>query len=102
VSADVREEELQAVGSTGSSGDRSRGGRVVVVVRVLLLGRAGCLRSRDGQADVETDSLELARELLDVLVVEVELERERLELGRLDIAALFCAFDERLRLIRLE
>ena len=40
------------------------------------------------RADLETDSLELARELLDLVLVEVVLERERLELGGLDVAAL--------------
>ena len=102
MAADVGEEELEAVGSTRSSGDGGGRGRVIVVVCVLLLGLRSGLGSRDGRADVETDPLELARELLDVLVVEVELERERLELGRLDIAALLGALDERLGLIRLE
>ncbi len=44
--------------------------------------------------DVEADRLELARQLLDVTVVEVVLERESLDLGRLDVATLFGGFDE--------
>jgi hypothetical protein len=102
VAADVGEEELEAVGGTGGSLCDGGGLGRVVVVCVLLLGRRSGLGTRDGRADVETDPLELARELLDVLVVEVELERERLELARLDVAALLGALDERLGLIRLE
>ena len=39
------------------------------------------------------------RQLLDVLLGEVVLERKGLELGRLDVAALLRALDERARLI---
>jgi len=60
------------------------------------LAGAAAFAPADGRTDVETDPLELTRELLDVLVVEVQLERERLELGRLDIAALLSTFDQRL------
>src|SRR4051794_12910599 len=78
VASDVGEEELQAVGGAGGSGDGRRRGCVVVLVGVLLLAGRSSLRSRDGRAHVETDPLELAGQLLDVLVVEVELEGERL------------------------
>ena len=53
-------------------------------------------------ADVEPRRLELARERLGLLVGELVLERERLELGRLDVAALLGALDERLDLLGLE
>ena len=46
--------------------------------------------------------LELARDLLGLLVVQLVLERERLELGRLDAAALLRALDQRLDLVGLE
>ena len=63
--------------------------------RLLLLGLLA-LGSR--LANLEADRLELARELLDLLVGEIVLERERLELGRLDVAALLALLDERARL----
>ena len=65
--------------------------------------RASAARARPrGLADLEPDALELARQLLDFLVVELVLERERLELGRLDEAALLGALDDGADLIRLE
>jgi hypothetical protein len=99
VAADVGEEELQAVGRAGElrGGRRLRlwlrlGGRLLLL-RLALRGRL---------ADLETDPLELARQFLDLLLVEVELERERLELRRLDVAALLGALDEGARLVGLQ
>jgi len=67
---------------------------------LLLLFLGGSLgRGRLGRSDLQADALELARDLLDLLIVQVVLERERLELGRLDIAALLRALDEGLGLI---
>ncbi len=70
MATDVGEEELQAVGGAGGGRDGCRLGRIVLV-RVLLLG--GCRRLRTGgrRADVQADSLELAGELFDVLVVQI-------------------------------
>ena len=78
--ADVRQEELEAV--AGADRGRGLGGD-----RDLLLGLPRA-------ADVEADRLELLRDVGDLLVAQVELERERLELGRLDVAALLGALDE--------
>src|SRR5581483_7676831 len=55
-----------------------------------------------GRADLEPDALELARQVLDLLVGQVELEREGLQLGRLEIAALLGTLDESARLVGLE
>ena len=100
--ADVGEEQLQAVCGAGNC-LRSLEARSLLLGR-LLLGRSGSRRAgvRSGRADLEADALELVRQLLDLLVVQVELDGERLELGRLQIAALLCALDERARLVSLE
>src|SRR6266545_4102347 len=79
VAADVGEEELQAVARP--------------------LDWAGCNldllgRFVDGRTDLEPDRLQLVRELGDFVIAEVKLERERLELCRLDVAALFSAFNQ--------
>src|SRR3954451_24308263 len=78
---------LAAAGSGGSSagprpstalGPSSRGGSA-------LLG---------GRAHLEAVGLELAREQLDLVVGQIVLEREGLELGRQDEAALLCSFEQ--------
>jgi hypothetical protein len=51
------------------------------------------------RADLETDALELARHLLDLDLAEIVLEDERLEVGRLDEAALLRTLDERARVV---
>ena len=56
----------------------------------------------DGRAHVEPDRLELARQLLDLIVVEIVLQREGLEVGRLDEAALLRILDEGARALALE
>ena len=50
-----------------------------------------------GQYPLLTDvqEVELAREQLDILLGKVVLERERLQVGRLDVAALLSGFHER-------
>jgi hypothetical protein len=53
----------------------------------------------DGLTHLEPDPLELAGQLLDVVVVELVLERERLELGGLEVATLLCSFDEQAGLV---
>ena len=68
-----------------------------LLLRRLLL-RGGGLR----RPDLEPDRLELARERLGLLVGQLVLERECLELGRLDVAALLGALDQRLDLLGLE
>ena len=85
VLADVGEEELQAV---------ARARRCVGLVddglglrlRVLLLG--------DRLAHLEPDALELLDEIGDLGLAEVVLDRERLELGRFDPAALLARLQE--------
>src|SRR3954454_25067894 len=51
---------------------------------------------------LEPDALELAGQLLDLVRVEVVLERERLELGGLEIAPLLGALDERFCLVGIK
>src|SRR6266508_169160 len=79
VATDIGEKELQAVARP--------------------LDRAGCNldflgRFVDGWSDLEPDRLQLVRELGHFVVAEVKLERERLELSRLNVAALFSAFNQ--------
>ena len=100
VPADVGQEELQAV---GGAHERLRG---------LLLGGLGSgglarllgllFRLRRRLAHLETDRLELARQLLDLVVGEVVLQREGLQLRRQNEAALFGAFEQRARRLGLQ
>src|SRR5207249_11368077 len=84
-----REEELEAVGGARERVRLDRG-------RLGLLGLDG---GRLRLADLETDPLELTRDLLDLDLAEVVLEGERLEVGGLDEAALLRALDERARVV---
>src|SRR5438093_210427 len=59
---------------------------------LLLLGLF--LRLGGRLAHLEPDALELAGQLLDLVLVQVVLERERLELGRLEITPLLSTLDE--------
>jgi hypothetical protein len=107
VAPDVGEEELQAV---GGAGDRDGGSGGLLVRRLgrllgLLLRGLGARRGRCGRgrrADLEPGALELPRELLDLVVVELELGGEGLELGRIDEALLLRALDDRADLVGLE
>ena len=56
---------------------------------------AGSAGSSRGAPISWPERLELLRQIRDVLVAELELERKRLELGRLDVAALLRVLDER-------
>jgi hypothetical protein len=85
VAADVREEELEAVGGAGELGKLDRSG----LGGLLGDGLAGLLL-----AHLEADALELAPQLLEIDVGELVLERECLELGRLDVSTLFGPFDQ--------
>jgi hypothetical protein len=96
VPADVGQEELQAVAGAGDL--RRLGGSVGLGLGLLGLGCGGGLRL----AYLEADALELAGDLLDLLIGEVMLDRERLELSRLDEAALLGALHKKARLIALE
>ncbi len=93
VAPDVGQEELEAV---GRSDDRVEIG----LLRRLLLGLFRLLALLGGSVtDLEADGLELARELLDVRLAEIVLDDERLELDRLDVAALLALLDERASLL---
>ena len=86
--ADVGEEQLEAVG---------RSGDLVRLEVELRLGRLSvALLAR---AELDAHGLELAREGLDVVVGEVVLQSERLELGRLDVAALLRRLQQRATLL---
>jgi hypothetical protein len=91
----VGQEQLQAVG-----GACQRLGRVVRGLLDGRLPRRPLCRLR--RADLEAERLQLACELLDLVLAEVVLEHERLELRRLDEAALLGVVDERPRLLGLE
>src|SRR5262249_27500493 len=54
------------------------------------------------RANLQSKRLQLARELLDLVLVEVVLERKGLQLRRLDEAALLGTLDQRARLLGLE
>ncbi len=82
MATDVGQEELKAV---GGADDRARGGRLGLGLHNLFGRRL---------ANLEADGLELARELLHVGLFELVLEGECLELGRLDMAALFRGLNE--------
>src|SRR5262245_29886993 len=92
VLADIREEELQAVGRPGDLGRLEiEGGR----------GRLGLLAGAR-HADLEPDRLELAGQGLDLFVGEIVLEREHLELGREHVPALLGALEEDASLLALK
>src|SRR5438105_7809035 len=99
VSADVGQEELKAVGRAAGSSGRLGGGELLLLLALGICGGGG---GRRGRHDLEPDLLELGGQLLDLLVVQIELHRERLELRRIEIAALLRAFDHHAGLIRLE
>ena len=82
MTADVGQEELQAVAGT-------RG--LVGLVDDLL----GLLRP--GFAHLEPDPLQLAGEILDIGVGELVLDHERLQLSRFDPAPLLPRLEHRLR-----
>ena len=66
----------------------------------FCLGLRGLLGG--GLTDLETDRLELARQLLHVLLAEVVLDGERLELDGLDVTALLALLDERTSLLAFQ
>jgi hypothetical protein len=94
VAADVGEEELEAV---GRADDRLR-----VDLPLAGGGSLGLLGLGARLANLEPDRLELARELLDLFLTEIVLDCERLELDRLDVAALLTLLDEGARLLALQ
>ena len=100
--ADVGEEQLEAVGCAGQLGGSLESCGLRCGLLGLRLGGGGSTLRRGGRADLEADPLQLARELLDLFLVQVELERERLELGRLDVAALLRTLDEGASLVGFE
>src|SRR5207248_4954062 len=95
VAADVGEEELQAVGRAARGGSSLGSGELRLLLLFLL---SLCGRRRD----LEPDLLQLRGQLLDILVGEVELNRERLELRRLQIATLLRDLDHRAGLVGLQ
>ena len=91
VAADVGEEELQAVGRADELGSRLEAAFGSAALRLLGSARGG---------PTSTPIASSSRvELLDLVVGEVVLERERLELRGLDEAALLRALDEQPRLL---
>jgi hypothetical protein len=102
VAADVGEKELQAVGRARDLGGRLEAGGLLLGSRALGVGRSGGLGGAGGSADLEPDPLELGRQLLDLLLVQVELEGKRLQLGRLEVTTLLRALDEGAGLVGLE
>src|SRR3954470_4350415 len=97
VPPDVGEEELEAVGRA----DHRLRLRVGRLGRRRLLG-GGLGRLFGGLAHLEAVGLELTRQQLDLVVGEVVLERERLELGRQDEAALLRSFEQHARGLGLQ
>ncbi len=105
MAADIGEEELEAVGRAGDGDGRRRSLVllllfVLVVDLVLRLGDDGS--GRDRLADLEPRALELPRQLLDFLLIELLLDGERRDRGGIDVAALLRALDDGPDLIRLE
>ena len=96
--ADVGQEELQAVGGADERLLRLRLGRLGRL-RLLGGGLGGLL---GGLAHLEAVGLELARQLLDLVLGEVVLEREGLELRRQHEAALLCSFEQNARGLGLQ
>jgi hypothetical protein len=96
VPADVREEELEAVGGRDEllGLEVERGGPSAGVL--------GRLRGGSGRPDLQAEHGELARERLDVLVDEVVLQHESLELGGLDVAALLSSVEQHPRLLAFQ
>ena len=93
MATDVREEELQAVGSAGDG-----------TCLVALLGDCFLLLVTGIRLDdLDVVRLELALQQLGVLFTDVVLENECLELRGLELAAvLLGAFHERLHVLRFE
>jgi len=84
VAADVGQEELEAVcGAREDVSLSGLGGKLLLGLDLLRLG----LRVR--LTDLEPDALELAGQLFDLGLVEIVLERERLELGSLEVPTLW-------------
>src|SRR5207253_4683265 len=95
VAPDVGQEELQTVGGANENlGLRLRG---------LFFGLLGLgLGLLDRLANLEADRLELTLKLLGIFLAEVVLQRERFDLRRLDVAALFGALHERAGMLGFE
>jgi len=102
VPPDVSEEELEAVGRTRELLRRLEPCGLLFGCGLLRVGRGRGLCGALRRADLEPDALQLARQVLDLLIREVELERERLQLGRLQVPAFLCTLDERAGLVSLE
>jgi hypothetical protein len=107
VLADVGEEELETVGRARDCDGRRRS--LVLLLLLLLVLLLGLVGDRDGDrrsgsclADLKSGALELARQLLDFLLVEVLLGGERRDGDRIDVAALLSTLDDGTDLIRLE
>jgi hypothetical protein len=105
VLADVGEEELEAVGGAGD-GDSRRRRLVLLLLLLLVVDLIRRLRydghSDFGLTDLEPRALELARQLLDILLVELLLDGEGRDRDGIDEAALLSSLDDRADLIRLE
>ena len=94
VAADIGQEELEAV--CGAREDVGLGRLGGLLLLLLGLGLGGRL------AHLEPDPLELAGQLLDLVLVELVLQGEGLELGSLEMPTLLSALDERLGLVGIK
>src|SRR4029079_8934810 len=92
VTADVGEEELEAVCGTREHMLLGRLGRLLL----LLFGLGRRL------THLEPDPLELAGQFLDLVLVELVLQSESLELGSLEMPTLLGPFDESLGLVGIK
>ena len=99
---DVGEEQLERIRRAGQRLGRPDG-RLGLLLAALGVGKLPSrLRVGTRLAHLEPDRLELARDLLRFLVVQLVLEHEGLELDRFHPAALFRALDQALDLIRFQ
>ena len=106
MAAYVGEKELEAVGGTGDRDGRGGLGlnlgsgldRLLLFV-LWSLGSWCWERGLDRLADLEAGALELARQLLDLFVIELQLGREGFELGGFDEATLLRTLDDRADLV---
>ena len=102
MTTDIRQKQLQRIRRTGERLGCPDCGLSLFLLSFGLSELLLRIRISLRLTDLETDSLELARNLLGFLVVQLVLESERLELHGLHPAALLGALDQSLDLIGFE